>query len=74
MTWITINNVQMPVTSKAGDSELRILCFANCIMVIGICIKFQEKISNSFQVKKCSQIYYRNHYFQSSNAITQKVG
>ena len=48
MTWITINNVQRAVTPKAGNSELQLLCFAHLIMVIYICIKFQENISYSF--------------------------
>ena len=38
------------VTPKAGDSELWFLCSAQYITVIYICIKFQENISNSFQV------------------------
>ena len=50
MTWIFIDNVQRAETPKAGKSESRFLCFANCITVIYICIKFQENISNSFQV------------------------
>ena len=61
MTWITIDNVQKAETPKAGKSELRFLCFASFIMVIHICIKFQENISNSFQVTEWTQIYYRNH-------------
>ena len=52
MTWITTDNVQRAETPKAGKPELRFLCFANCIMVIYICIKFQENISNSFQVQE----------------------
>ena len=54
MTWITIDNVQRVVTPKAGtcNSELWFLCSANCTMVIYICIKFQENISNSCQVTK----------------------
>ena len=42
MNWITIYNVQRVETPKAGKSELRFLWFANCIMVIYICVKFQE--------------------------------
>ena len=72
MTWITIDNVQRVVAPKAGNSELRFLCFANCIMVIYICIKLQENISNSFQVTEWTQIYYRNHYFQSSKGLNSK--
>ena len=75
MTWITIDNVQRAVTPKAGNSELQFLCFANCIMVIYICIKFQEIISNSFQVtewtqKKITEITI----FKVQRAKTPKVG
>ena len=63
MTCITIDKVQKAENPKAGKSELQFLCFANCIMVIYICIKFQENKLNSFQVTEWTQIYYRNHYF-----------
>ena len=61
-----------PKLKKQVSQELRFLCFANCIMVIYICIKFQENISNSFQVTERTQIYYRNHYFQSSKGHNSK--
>ena len=41
-------------------------------MVVYICIKFQENISNTFQVTEETQIYYRNYYFQSSNGHNSK--
>ena len=56
MTWITIYNVQRAVTPKVGNSELRFLCSAHQILVIYICIKFQENISNTFQVKELTHI------------------
>ena len=55
MTWIPIYNVQRAVTPKAGNSELLFLCSAYHIMVY-ICIKFQESISNSFQVTEQTHI------------------
>ena len=57
------------VTPKAGNSELLFLCFANCIRVMYVCIKFQENISNSFPVTEWTQIHYRNHYLQSPKGI-----
>ena len=48
MIGITIYNVQRVVTPKAGNSELWFLCSAYHIMVIYICVKFQENTSNSF--------------------------
>ena len=50
MTGITIYNVQRVVTPNTDNSELWFLCSAHHIMVIHICMKFQENISNSFQV------------------------
>ena len=58
MTGITIYNVKRAVSPKASNSELWFLCSADHIMVIYICIKFQENISNSFQVTEWT------HYFQ----------
>ena len=72
MTWITFDNVQSAVAPKAGKSELRFLCFANCIMEIYICIKFQENIWSSFQVTECTQRYYRNHYLKTSKGHISK--
>ena len=72
MTWIPIDYVQRGENPKAYQSELRFLCFANCIMMIYICTKFQENISNSFQVTEWTQKYYRNHYFQSSKGHNSK--
>ena len=60
MTGITIFNVQREVTPKAGNSELGFLCFACHILVIYACIKFQENISNSFQVTEQSCIYQKS--------------
>ena len=45
MTGITIFNVQRAVTPKASNSEFCFLCSVVHIMVIHICIKFQETIS-----------------------------
>ena len=72
MTWITISKLQKAVTPKVGKSELWFLCFANCTIVIYVCIKFQENISNSFHVIEWTQIYNRNHYFQSSKGRNSK--
>ena len=60
MTGITIYNVQKAVTPKAGNAEFWFLCSAHHIMVIYIGIKFQENISNSFQVIE------RTHILQKS--------
>ena len=60
MTGITIYNVQRAVRPKASNSELWFLCYAHRIMVIYICIKFQENISNSFQVIEQTHILQKS--------------
>ena len=66
MTGITIYSVKRKVTPKAGNSKLWFLCSAHYIMVICICIKFQENISNNFQVIE------RTHILQKSLISTSK--
>ena len=56
MTGFTIYNVQRATTLIAGKSELWFLCSAHHIMVIYICVKFQETISNWFEVTEQSHI------------------
>ena len=48
------------VTPKAGNSELWFLWSAQHIMVIYICIKFQENILNSFQVTERTYILQKS--------------
>ena len=67
MTGITIYNDQRAVTPKTGNSELWFLCSAHHIKVIYVCIKFQESISNSFQVTEIT-------IFNVQRAITSDVG
>ena len=62
MTGITIYNVKRAVTPKAGNSDLWFLCSAHHIMVIYTCIKFQENISNSFQVTEQTHITEITNY------------
>ena len=60
MTGITNYNVQRALTPKAGNRELWFLCSAHHIMVIYICIKFQENISNSFQITEQTHILQKS--------------
>ena len=71
MTWITIDNVQRVVTPKAGISELQFFS----LQIVSWWNKFAlsfKKISNSFQVTEWTQLYYRNHYFQSLKGHNSK--
>ena len=67
MTGITIYNVQRAVTPKVGNPKLWFLCSAPYIIVIYICTKFKENISNGFKVTEIT-------IFNVQRAITPKVG
>ena len=69
ITWITTDNVQRAVTPKADNSGLRFLRFANIHLH-----KVSRKYLEHFSSTEWTQIYYRNHYFQSSKGHTPKVG
>ena len=43
-------NVQRAITPKVGKPELWFMCSANCLMVLYICVKFGENISESIRV------------------------
>ena len=60
MSGITIYNIQRAVTPKAGNLELWFLCSAHHIIVVYICIKFQENISNGFQVTEWTHILQKS--------------
>ena len=73
MTWIATDYVQRAGTPKADKSELQFLCFANCIMVINICIKFQENISNSFQVTEWTSLFFQSSKGHNSKSRLTRV-
>ena len=72
MTEITIYNVQRVASPKAGNSELWFLCSAYHIMVIYICVKFQENISNSFQVAEQTHILQKSLFSMFKEPYLQK--
>ena len=61
-----ILNVQRAITPKVCDPELRFLCFARCLMVLNICVKFHEIILNSFEVTERTRVCGTNANFQCS--------
>ena len=56
-------NVQRAITQEVGKPELRFMCSACCLMVLYICVKFGENISNSFQLKERTRVHGRNGLF-----------
>ena len=45
MVKMAMFNVQRAITLKVGKPELRFMCFAHCLIVLYICVKFGENIS-----------------------------
>ena len=39
-------NIQRVITLKVGKPELQIMCSTCCLMVLYICVKFHENITN----------------------------
>ena len=50
-------NVQRVITPKVGKPELGFMCSARCLMVLYICVKFCENISNGIRVMGWTQNY-----------------
>ena len=50
------------------------MCSAHPLMVLYICEKFHENISDGFQLTERTQVHGKNGYFNFQRAITPKVG
>ena len=72
MMEITIHVVQRTETPKVGKPELWCLCSAHCFIVLCICVKFHENISNGFQVTGQTRVYDKEHYLQCSMGHNSK--
>ena len=50
-----IVNIQRAITPKLGKPELRFMCFACCLTVFNVCVKFHENMSSSFKVMELTR-------------------
>ena len=50
ITEMAMFKVQRAITPKVGKPELRFMSFACCLLVLYICVKFCESISDGFRV------------------------
>ena len=48
MVEMAIFNIQRAITLKEGKQELQFMCSACHLMVINICVKFNENMSSGF--------------------------
>ena len=65
-------NVQRAITPKVSKPALRYMCSALCLMVLYICVKLRENISNLIRVMERTRVYGRNGYVQSSKGNNSK--
>ena len=55
-------NVQRAKTPKVGKSELQFMCSALRLIMLYICVKFCENITNGIRVMERTQVHGRNGY------------
>ena len=65
-------DVQRAVTPKVGKPELWFMYSAHCLIVLYICVKFHENISNCFQLTDRTRVHGRNGYVQCSKGNNSK--
>ena len=72
MVEMAMFNVQRIITPKVGKPELRFMCSARRFMVLYICVKFLENITNGIRVQKRTRVRGRNGYVQPLNGNNSK--
>ena len=72
MVKMAMFNVQRAVTPKIGKPELWFMCSACSIMVLYICVKFRENITNG-RVMERIRVYGKIGYVQCSKDNTVNV-
>ena len=62
----TIFNVLRAIIQNVDNSELLFMCSAHCLLVLYICVKFRENITNGIRVMERTRVHGRNGYIQCS--------
>ena len=57
-------HVQRAITPKVGKPELEFMCSARCLIVLYICVKFCENITNGIRVMERTLENGRHGYVQ----------
>ena len=52
--------------SKSRQSELRFMCSASHLIMLYICVKFRENVTNGIRLMEQTQVHGRNGYVQCS--------
>ena len=65
-------NVQRAITPKVSQLELWFMCSACHLMVLYICVKFRENITNGIRVMEQTPVHGRIGYVQCSKGNNSK--
>ena len=74
---MTLFNVRRAITPTVGKSELRFMCSARHLIMLYICVKFRENVSNGIRVLERTRVHCRNGYVQCSkdnNSVSRQIG
>ena len=74
MVEMAIFNIQRAITPKVGKPKLRLMCSARCLMVLYICVKFRENITNGIRVMERTRVHGRNVMLNVQRVMTPNVG
>ena len=72
MVEMAMFKVQRAITPKVGKPKLQLMCSACCPMVLCICVKFRENITNGVRVMEWTPVHGRNGYVQCSKVNNSK--
>ena len=72
MVELAMFNVQRVTIPKVGKTELWFMCSAHCLMVLYICVKFCENITNGIRVMEQTRVHGRICYVQCSKGYNSK--
>ena len=57
MVELAMFNVHRVITPNVGKPELWFMCSEHCLMVLYICVKFHENISNGIRIMEWTRNY-----------------
>ena len=70
MVEMALFNVRRAITPKVGKPELPFMCFAHHLVVLYICVKFGDNISDSIEWLKMMKTLTDGHALKISAGIT----
>ena len=66
MVEVAMFNVQKAITPKVGNQQLHFMCSAHRLIILYVCVKFRENITNGIGVMERTRVHGRNSYVRCS--------